>query len=175
MFSWVVRKKPKALMCVKKTLHVHVFVSFVKTRFCQQSATVCTFSGDSPAELSFKSLHNIVLLSIQTRRLMVIHVLKSSSLSFALCFHYMSTRQWLLYKYKKYKKIHFCFMWDFCLKCISSSYWWSVHVRPVSMHTSNPVRVLDGSCDHLFRQKNLNAMNRESKGSIPEVKQPAHS
>lgn len=41
---------------------------------------------------------------------MVIYVLKSSSLSFALCFLYISTRQWLLYKYKKYKKMHFHFV-----------------------------------------------------------------
>ena len=73
---------------------------------------------------------------------------------------------------KKYKKMHFRFMWDFSPKCISKSYWWSVHV---SMHTTNPVWMVDGSCDQLFREKNLNAVNGESKGSIPEVKGPAHS
>lgn len=93
-------------------------------RVCQQSATFFLFSDKSPAELSFRNLHNIVLLSILSRRPMVIYVLKSSSLSFALCFHYISTKQWLFYKYKK-KSTKRCtsvsgenFLWSASLKVI---------------------------------------------------------
>lgn len=43
------------------------------------------------------------------------------------------------------------------------------------MHTSNPVQMVDGSCDQVFREDNLNVVKGESKGSVPEVKGSAHS
>lgn len=96
------------VLYVKKTSHVGVFVSFV--RVCQQSVTVFTFSGKSPAELSFKSLHNIVLLSILSRRPTDLCAeIKFIVFCFMFSLHFYQAMI-ILQIQKKYKKMLFCLM-----------------------------------------------------------------
>lgn len=115
LFSWAVKRAQSIdVLYVKNTLHVSV---------CQQSATVCTFSGGSPAELSFKSLHKIVLF----------YQLCSRDWWWLMCWNhclYVFTT-FLTGKYKKStKRCTYSFSWEISLCSASGGPFMSQYIHP---------------------------------------------